>query len=84
MLDSNKNYALIISDTNERICLVKGKVTAALIVMKAILERIQEKIEATQPSDQFDLKGLERSKEMKVVVPVSANYLFVYGLHRIL
>jgi len=40
-----------------------------MIVMKAILEKIQEKIESNAPSDQFDLKGIDRCKEMKVVVP---------------
>lgn len=37
--------------------------------MKAIIEKIQEKIEANTPGDQFDLKGIDRCKEMKVVVP---------------
>lgn len=56
-------------DTNERICLVKGKVSSSMVVMKAILERIQEKIETNQPIDSFDLKGINRPNEMKVVVP---------------
>ena len=37
--------------------------------MKAILEKIQEKIEPNTPTDQFDLKGVNRCHEMKVVVP---------------
>ncbi|CAD5223896.1 unnamed protein product [Bursaphelenchus okinawaensis] len=56
-------------NTNERICLVKGKVTASMMVMKVILEKIQEKIEANNPADPFDLKGLNRPNEMKIVVP---------------
>ncbi|CAD5231356.1 unnamed protein product [Bursaphelenchus xylophilus] len=56
-------------NTNERICLVKGKVTACMMVMKVILEKIQEKIESNNPADPFDLKGLNRPNEMKIVVP---------------
>ncbi|KAI6228924.1 KH domain containing protein [Aphelenchoides fujianensis] len=59
----------LFQNTNERICLVKGKVSSSMIVMKAILEKIQEKLEAPTPPDQFDLKGVERRDEMKVVVP---------------
>lgn len=55
--------------TNERICLVKGKVSAVMMVMTSILEKIQEKIDSNLPSDIYDLKGMERSKEMKFVVP---------------
>uniref|UniRef100_A0A915DDF2 K Homology domain-containing protein n=1 Tax=Ditylenchus dipsaci TaxID=166011 RepID=A0A915DDF2_9BILA len=55
--------------TSERICLVKGKVSAAMMVMTAILEKIQEKIDSNLPSDIFDLKGMDRCKEMKFVVP---------------
>ncbi|KAI1723259.1 KH domain-containing protein [Ditylenchus destructor] len=55
--------------TNERICLVKGKVSAAMMVMTSILEKIQEKIDSNLPSDIYDLKGMDRSKEMKFVVP---------------
>lgn len=40
-----------------------------MMVMKTILEKIQEKIEATQAADAFDLKGVTRPNEMKVVVP---------------
>ncbi|KAI1722779.1 KH domain-containing protein [Ditylenchus destructor] len=55
--------------TNERICLVKGKVSAVMMVMTSILEKIQEKIDSNLPSDIYDLKGMDRSKEMKFVVP---------------
>jgi len=64
----SKNQELF-QHTNERICMVKGKVTASMVVMKAIIEKIQEKIEPNTPSDHFDLKGIDRCKEMKVVVP---------------
>jgi hypothetical protein len=51
-----------------------------MIVMKAILEKIQEKIEPNAASDQFDLKGLSRNHEMKVVVPnTSAGNLFKHA-----
>lgn len=40
-----------------------------MVVMRAIIEKIQEKIEPNAQSDQFDLKGVERCKEMKIVVP---------------
>lgn len=40
-----------------------------MIVMRAIMEKIQEKIEPNTPNDQFDLKGVNRCHEMKVVVP---------------
>uniref|UniRef100_A0A914HD57 K Homology domain-containing protein n=1 Tax=Globodera rostochiensis TaxID=31243 RepID=A0A914HD57_GLORO len=55
--------------TSERICLVKGKLASTMIVMGAILEKIQEKIDANHAADHFDLKGLDRTKEMKFVVP---------------
>ncbi|CAK5008976.1 unnamed protein product [Meloidogyne enterolobii] len=55
--------------TTERICFVKGKISSAMIVMGAILEKIQEKVEGHHPSDPFDLKGLQRTNEMKFIVP---------------
>lgn len=55
--------------TTERICFVKGKISSAMIVMSAILEKIQEKVEGHHPSDPFDLKGLDRTREMKFIVP---------------
>jgi len=50
--------------TTERICFVKGKISSAMIVMGAILEKIQEKVEGHHPSDPFDLKGLQRTNEV--------------------
>ena len=55
--------------THERICLVKGKVISTMMVMNAILEKIQEKIDNSHQSDIYDLKGMDRCKEMKFVVP---------------
>jgi len=72
----SKNQELF-QNTNERICMVKGKVTSSMIVMKAILEKIQEKIEPNTPSDQFDLKGVDRCKEMKIVVPNTSAGLVI-------
>jgi RNA-binding protein Nova len=63
--------------THERICLVKGKITSTMMVMQAILEKIQEKIDEKCPSDQYDLKGMERSKEMKLVMPNTSAGLVI-------
>lgn len=35
-----------------------------MVVLKTIQEKIQEKIESNHPSDPFDLKGLDRTKEV--------------------
>lgn len=58
---------------------MKGKISSTMIVLvisciilamicifsvAAILEKIQEKIEANHPVDPFDLKGLDRTKEV--------------------
>uniref|UniRef100_A0A7E4UYM7 KH domain-containing protein n=1 Tax=Panagrellus redivivus TaxID=6233 RepID=A0A7E4UYM7_PANRE len=55
--------------TNERICLVKGKVNSCMIVIAAILDRIKEKADNNGQSDAYDLKNFDRTKEMKLVVP---------------
>ncbi|VDO34515.1 unnamed protein product, partial [Brugia timori] len=55
--------------TNERICLVKGKIASVLKVSDVILEKIREKVDNNTPSDIFDHKGMERKNEMKLVVP---------------
>ncbi|TKR86411.1 hypothetical protein L596_011008 [Steinernema carpocapsae] len=54
--------------TNERICLVKGKLSSCMKVMEVIVEKIREKIDSSNPSDQFDLSQTQRSHEMKLVV----------------
>ncbi|KAE9550200.1 hypothetical protein FO519_006587 [Halicephalobus sp. NKZ332] len=56
-------------NTNERICLVKGKVASCMIVVQTILEKIKEKADSSGHTDPYDLKGVDRSKEMKLVVP---------------
>jgi len=43
---------------------VKGKVSSTMMVMAVILEKVQEKIDSNQPSDMFDLKGMDRTKEV--------------------
>ena len=48
-----------------------------MMVMQAILEKIQEKIDEKCPSDQYDLKGMERSKEMKLVMPNTSAGLVI-------
>uniref|UniRef100_A0A0N4Z175 KH domain-containing protein n=1 Tax=Parastrongyloides trichosuri TaxID=131310 RepID=A0A0N4Z175_PARTI len=55
--------------TNERICLVKGKIDASMKVMNVIIDKIKEKADANAPSDNYDLKGVERGKMMKLLVP---------------
>ncbi|KAF8380907.1 nova-1 [Pristionchus pacificus] len=55
--------------TNERICLVKGKITSAMMVMEAIAEKIREKVDPNAPGDSFDHKGVPRNKEMKLLMP---------------
>lgn len=55
--------------TNERICLVKGKIDASMKVMNVIIDKIKEKSDPNAPSDNYDLKGVERGKMMKLLVP---------------
>ncbi|GMS80255.1 hypothetical protein PENTCL1PPCAC_2430 [Pristionchus entomophagus] len=55
--------------TNERICMVKGKITSAMMVMEAIAEKIREKVDPNAPGDSFDHKGVPRNKEMKLLMP---------------
>uniref|UniRef100_A0AC34QHX4 K Homology domain-containing protein n=1 Tax=Panagrolaimus sp. JU765 TaxID=591449 RepID=A0AC34QHX4_9BILA len=56
-------------NTNERICLVKGKVASCMMVVQTILDRIKEKADNSGHTDPYDLKGIDRSKEMKLIVP---------------
>ncbi|GMR59242.1 hypothetical protein PMAYCL1PPCAC_29437, partial [Pristionchus mayeri] len=55
--------------TSERICMVKGKITSAMMVMEAIAEKIREKVDPNAPGDSFDHKGVPRNKEMKLLMP---------------
>jgi RNA-binding protein Nova len=56
--------------TNERICVVKGKVNSCNLVLQAIIDKIKEKADSTSSkSTDFDLNGFERAKQMKLVVP---------------
>ncbi|GMT11263.1 hypothetical protein PFISCL1PPCAC_2560, partial [Pristionchus fissidentatus] len=55
--------------TNERICMVKGKITSAMMVMEAIAEKIRDKVDPNAPGDSFDHKGVPRNKEMKLLMP---------------
>jgi transcription antitermination factor NusA-like protein len=60
--------------TNERTCTIKGQLSGVMFAMKSILEKIQQKILLHAPKDLFDLKELDRTHEMKLVVPhVSAG-----------
>lgn len=43
---------------------MKGKVTSTMRVMASFLSTIQEKIDANLPSDIYDLKGVDRCKEV--------------------
>ncbi|VDN07831.1 unnamed protein product [Thelazia callipaeda] len=67
-LQMSKNQE-VYPGTNERICLVKGKIASVLKVSNVILEKIREKVDNNTPSDIFDHKGMERKNEMKLVVP---------------
>ena len=53
-------------NTNERICLVKGKVASCMLVVQTILDKIKEKADTGGHSDPYDLKGVDRSKEVGV------------------
>lgn len=55
------------SGTNERICLVKGKIASVLKVADAILEKIREKVDSNTPADIFDHKGMERKNEVSEI-----------------
>ncbi|VDD92060.1 unnamed protein product [Enterobius vermicularis] len=67
-LQMSKNQE-VYHGTNERICLVKGKIASVMKVVEVIMEKIREKVDANTPADPFDHKGVERSKEMKLLVP---------------
>uniref|UniRef100_A0A183BI81 RanBD1 domain-containing protein n=1 Tax=Globodera pallida TaxID=36090 RepID=A0A183BI81_GLOPA len=41
-----------------------GRLGSTMIVMGGIFEKIQEKIDANHAADHFDLKGLDRTKEI--------------------
>lgn len=64
------------SGTNERICLVKGKIASVLKVSDVILEKIREKVDNNTPSDIFDHKGMERKNE----VSKNSNYRNAFAL----
>jgi RNA-binding protein Nova len=56
--------------TNERICLVKGKVNSCSMVIQAIIDKIKEKADSSSSkATDFDLNGFDRAKQMKLVVP---------------
>ncbi|MCP9262409.1 RNA-binding protein Nova-1 [Dirofilaria immitis] len=62
-LQMSKNQE-VYPGTNERICLVKGKIASVLKVSDVILEKIREKVDNNTPSDIFDHKGMERKNEI--------------------
>jgi predicted RNA-binding protein YlqC (UPF0109 family) len=66
-IDISKGRDLF-QDTNERTCTIKGQLSGLMFVMKAILEKIQEKIAPRVPRDYFDLKEFNRENEMKIVI----------------
>uniref|UniRef100_A0A914VUB4 K Homology domain-containing protein n=1 Tax=Plectus sambesii TaxID=2011161 RepID=A0A914VUB4_9BILA len=51
--------------TNERICLVKGKISAVMKVIEAMMDKIREKVDHKCPPDAFDHNGVERNKEVR-------------------
>lgn len=48
-----------------------------MVVLKTIQEKIQEKIESNHPSDPFDLKGLDRTKEVCVYHIQSLDHMII-------
>lgn len=70
--------------TNERICLVKGKIASVLKVSDVILEKIREKVDNNTPSDIFDHKGMERKNEVSEISNIEifyiASFTFRYSL----
>ncbi|CAJ0582066.1 unnamed protein product, partial [Mesorhabditis spiculigera] len=54
--------------TNERICLVKGKVSQVMMVVEALTEKIREKVEGSV-RDPFDHKDVPRAQEVKLLMP---------------
>ncbi|CAJ0929660.1 unnamed protein product, partial [Mesorhabditis belari] len=54
--------------TNERICLVKGKVSHAMIVIESLAEKIRDKVEGVT-RDPFDHKDTPRAQEIKLLMP---------------
>jgi hypothetical protein len=56
---------------------VKGKISAAMVVIEAIMEKIREKVDANCPTDNFDHKGVERNKE------VSDSFIPLHPLMRL-
>ncbi|VDK58057.1 unnamed protein product, partial [Anisakis simplex] len=67
-LQMSKNQE-VYHGTNERICLVKGKIVSVLKVLDVMMEKIREKVDPNTPADVFDHKGVDRTKEMKLLVP---------------
>lgn len=62
------DFVKFILGTNERICLVKGKVVSTMMVISSFLNTIQEKIDSNLPSDIYDLKGVDRCKEVSLIL----------------
>lgn len=65
---------LLRSGTNERICLVKGKIASVMKVVEVIMEKIREKVDANTPADPFDHKGVERSKEVCSIFKIFLHF----------
>lgn len=74
------DFTYKISGTNERICLVKGKITSVMRVAGVVMEKIREKVDSSTPSDVYDHKGVERSKEVRfkyIVVCIHPFHVFI-------
>uniref|UniRef100_F1KY54 RNA-binding protein Nova-2 n=1 Tax=Ascaris suum TaxID=6253 RepID=F1KY54_ASCSU len=67
-LQMSKNQE-VYHGTNERICLVKGKIASVMKVVEVVMEKIKEKVDPNTPCDVYDHKGVDRTKEMKLLVP---------------
>lgn len=53
-----------VAGTNERICLVKGKIASVMKVVEVVMEKIKEKVDPNTPCDVYDHKGVDRTKEV--------------------
>ncbi|KHN75327.1 RNA-binding protein Nova-1 [Toxocara canis] len=62
-LQMSKNQE-VYHGTNERICLVKGKIVSVMKVVEVVMEKIREKVDPNTPSDVYDHKGVDRTKEV--------------------
>ncbi|CAJ0579397.1 unnamed protein product, partial [Mesorhabditis spiculigera] len=54
--------------TNERICLVRGRISQVMIVIETLMGKIRGKVEGSA-RDPFDHKDVPRANEVKILMP---------------